>query len=39
MTIDFQDGRINMNPERFREFAKDVLAVSQIARGDDGIQL
>lgn len=39
VTIDFQDGRISMNPERFREFAKDVLAVSQIARGDDGIQL
>lgn len=39
MTVVFEDGRISMNPERFREFAKDVLAVSQIARGDDGIQL
>ena len=39
VTVVFEDGRISMNPERFREFAKDVLAVSQIARGDDGIQL
>lgn len=39
ITVVFEGGRISMNPERFHEFAKDVLAVSQIARGDDGIQL
>ena len=39
VTIVFEDGRISMNPERFREFAKDILAVSQIARVDDGIPL